>query len=340
MASAGETTAPRLLGVGSPIVDLAARVDDAFLRRSVPGGKGGTLHVSGDELEALVSRLPSPPQLLPGGSAGNTVAALTRLGVRAALLGKLGRDERGRFYLDEVRKRGGIESFIATVPGGRTGTCLTFTTPDGERTMRSDLGVSAELTAEEAAAAEFAGIEWVLTEGYMVDAPGFEEVFRRARAAGCRIAFDPGSFELARRHRELFLSVLGNYAELALVNRAEAESLCGPGSPEMLAEKLSSYCPTVVLKLGGDGALVKRRGAKTLRIPAVKVESVVDTTAAGDYFAAGFFYGILSGRSLRDAGACGAQLAAAIVQLDGTELPASVWESLRRSLAARGPSNQ
>ena len=334
MASAGEATTPRLLGVGSPIVDLAARVDDAFLREIVPGGKGGTLHVSGDELEALVSRLTQAPQLLPGGSAGNTVAALTRLGVRAALLGKLGCDERGRYFLGEVRKRGGMASFLTTVPGRRTGACLTFTTPDGERTMRSDLGVSAELTAEEASGVDFNGVEWVLTEGYMVDAPGFEEIFRHARAAGCRIAFDPGSFEIARRHRELFVDVLKNHTDLALVNRAEAESLCGPGTPEELTERLSSYCPTVVLKLGGDGALIKRRGEEALRIDAVKVEKVVDTTAAGDYFAAGFFYGILSGRSLRDAGVCGARLAAAIVQVDGTELPAPVWESLRRSLAA------
>lgn len=332
MASAGEAKTPRLLGVGSPIVDLAARVDDAFLHRTVPGGKGGTLHVSGGELEALVAELPEAPRLVPGGSAGNTVAALTRLGVPAALLGKLGCDERGRFFLDEVRRRGGIASFITTVPGGRTGTCLTFTTPDGERTMRSDLGVSAELTVADV---DFRGIEWVLTEGYMVDAPDFEEIFRRARAAGCRIAFDPGSFELARQHRELFAAVLRDYVELALVNRAEAESLCGSGAPEVLAEKLSSWSPCVVLKLGSDGALIKRRGEDALRIPAVKVENVVDTTAAGDFFAAGFFYGILSGRSLRDAGACGARLAAAIVQVNGTELPADVWEILRRSFATK-----
>jgi sugar/nucleoside kinase (ribokinase family) len=336
MASAGDVKAPRLLGVGSPIVDLAARVDDAFLHRTVTGGKGGTLHVSGGELEALVSRLPEAPRLVPGGSAGNTVAALTRLGVPAALLGKLGCDERGRFFLDEVRRRGGIASFITTVPGGRTGTCLTFTTPDGERTMRSDLGVSAELTVAEVADVDFRGIEWVLTEGYMVDAPGFEAIFRRARAAGCRIAFDPGSFELARQHRELFVAVLRDYAELALVNLAEAESLCGPGAPEVLAERLNSWSSCVVLKLGSDGALIKRRGEDAFRIPAVKVENVVDTTAAGDFFAAGFFYGILSGRSLRDAGACGARLAAAIVQVNGTELPADVWVNLRRSLAPAG----
>lgn len=334
MASATERLLP-ILGFGSPLVDLYATVSGEFLRDRIPGGKGGTLHVTAEELEELVSALPEPPKLAPGGSAGNTVSALNRLGMKAELLGKAGDDVRGRFFRERFQAAGGEGRCIFTATGEATGVCLTLITPDGERTMRSCLGVSLELNEAELAEVELADFSVVLVEGYMIDAPVFDAVLRKARAAERKIAFDPGSFELAALHRERFMHVLEESADILLVNRAEAESLCGKLPPEKLIEALGARCPCVVLKLGADGALIKGEDEAPVAVPAVKVEKAVDTTAAGDMFAAGFLFGYNSRRGLRECGELGALLASEVVQVAGTELPDAVWQRLKCRFAAR-----
>ena len=318
----------RVLGFGSPLVDLRAEVSDDFLKENVPGGKGGTLHVTPAELDELVSRLPEAPLTAPGGSAGNTVSALNRLGVGAELLGKAGDDEYGRFFRESFIRSGGTGSCIFSAPGAATGVCLSLTTPDGERTMRSNLGSSLDLNAGELATVDFRAFDLVLVEGYMIDCPVFDAVLEKARTAGCRIAFDPGSFELATEHRECFDRVIRDFADILFINRAEAESLCGKPTPEKLAEELSRNCPCVVLKLGARGALIKRRNEEAVAIPAFPAERVVDTTAAGDMFAAGFLFGLADGRRTRECGELGARLAAEIVGVSGTELPEAVWRKL------------
>jgi len=323
-----------LLGFGSPLVDLRAEVSEEFLRRNIPGGKGGTLHVSREELEALVSLLPVPPGVSPGGSAGNTVSALNRLGAASELLGRAGDDDYGRFVLEKFRSAGGRGEYVFRVPGEATGACLALTTPDGERTMRSCLGASQELDEAGLAQVDFSRFEVVLIEGYMVACPLFEAVLSRAHEAGCRIAFDPGSFELARRFRERFTAILDDFADILFVNRAEAESLCGAGGPEELAERLRRRVPLVALKLGADGALICGSDGGFVAVPAVHVEHVVDTTAAGDMFAAGFLYGMHAGCPLELSGRFGARLASEIVRRSGTELAEDVWRTLGRDFAA------
>lgn len=319
-----------LLGFGSPIVDLISAVDDDFLAREIPGGKGGTLHVSADGMRALIARLPSPPRLLAGGSAGNTVFALNRLGVRAVLLGKLCDDDRGRFFRSRMLAAGGSDECLFTAPGEATAACLVLSTPDGERTMRSCLGASLELTPADLDRVDFSACDVLLAEGYMVDAPVFDEVLARAQAAGTRIAFDPGSFEIARAERGHFLAVLDKYADIALFNRAEAAALLGGGSDADLLAGLSRRCPVAVLKLGGEGALIEVSGAGVWRIPAVPVGDPVDTTAAGDMFAAGFFYGMARRPGdWRFAGECGARLAAQVVRVMGAELPGAAYDAIR-----------
>ena len=311
----------RVLGFGSPLLDMTAAVSDGFLNREVPGGKGGTVHVSSGELKELLDRLPAPPRIVTGGSAGNTVFAMLHLGDGAMLFGKLGDDAYGRLYLDRLAAAGGSAEYIITAPGADTGICLTLTTPDGERTCRSYLGVSPELTETELNRVNFSNFGMVLTEGYMAQCPVFMPFLRRAHDAGCRIAFDPGSFEHAERFRDQFIAILREFADMVLLNIAEAEKLAGSAVPEEAAEQLASWCPCVAIKLGAGGALLKQRGRPATAIPAHPVAQLMDTTAAGDLFAAGFLHGLGAGLPLRAAGECGTLLASRIIQVRGTELP-------------------
>ena len=319
----------RVLGFGSPLVDLIAAVDDGFLAREVAGGKGGTLSVTAEEQRALIAKLPTAPRMLAGGSAGNTVFALNRLGVASSLLGKLGRDDFGKFFRERLNAIGGSDECLFTSERSSTGACLVMSTPDGERTMRSHLSSSLELSADDLDKVDFSAFDLMLAEGYMAASPIFDETLDRARAAGVRIAFDPGSFELAKAQREHFIRVLDDYADIAFFNRDEAKSLFGDEPDAALIEELGRLAEVAVLKVGAEGALVKKSGAAAERIPAVLVREPLDTTAAGDMFAAGFLYGMAHGAELRTAGECGALLASQVVRVVGAEMPDSVYDMVK-----------
>ena len=319
----------RVLGFGSPLVDLIAAVGDDFLAREVAGGKGGTLSVTAEEQCALISKLPAPPRMLTGGSAGNTVFALNRLGVASSLLGKLGHDDFGRLFRKRLKEIGGSDECLFSSPESSTGACLVMSTPDGERTMRSHLSSSLELSESDLDNVDFSAFDLMLAEGYMAASPIFDATLDRARAAGVKIAFDPGSFELAKAQREHFMTVLRDYADIAFFNRDEAKSLFGDESDSALIEDLGELSEVAVLKVGVEGALVKKSGEAVVEVPAVPVRNPLDTTAAGDMFAAGFLYGLAHGAGLRTAGECGALLASQVVQVAGSELPDSVYEMVK-----------
>ena len=204
-----------------------------------------------------------------------------------------------------------------------------MSTPDGERTMRSHLSSSLELAESDLEKVDFAAYDVMLAEGYMAACPVFDAALDRAKAAGVRIAFDPGSFELAKAQKAHFLSVLRDYADIAFFNRDEAKSLFGDEPDAALIEDLGKLADLAVLKVGVDGALVKKSGEAVIPIPAVQVRNPLDTTAAGDMFATGFLCGLAHGTDLRTAGECGALLASQVVRVVGSELPDSAYEMVK-----------
>ena len=320
----------RLLGIGSPLIDRSARVPEEFLA-TVGGGKGGTRHVTGTELAALLRKLPRAVHTVAGGAAANTMMAAAELGLSSALLGKLGADEDGAFFRRSLLTSGADDSELRTDPEAGTGCCLVLITPDAERTMRSDLGASTRLTAEETAQCDFSRYDWVLFEGYFVNAGYFEPTLRIAREAGARVAVDLCSCELAARERERFTTLLERYADLVFANRDEAEALTGLSDPEAIASKICGGRRTAAVKLGACGSLVATPDGMTA-VPPAPVKQAVDTTAAGDFYAAGFFYGLSKGLPPEKCGYAGSLTAAAIVQRTGTKLDREEWKQLKSKL--------
>lgn len=321
----------RVLGVGSPLLDLLARVDDAFLE-TIPGEKGGMLMVDADFQRRTVDRLSASPRRVPGGSAGNTVFGLARLGIPAAMFGKLGADENGRFYRNRLRELGGSDAEFIETDEQPTGTCLSLITPDAERTMRSCLGASLLLRIDEAEKVDFSRYDLVYVEGYMFYSAVLPTVFRRAKAAGCRIGLDLASFEVVRDFREDLPSILREYVDVVLANEEEAAMLFGEMPVEQMLERLGSWCEVAAIKLGRRGAIVKS-GSETVRVPAQLVENPADTTAAGDLWATGFLYGLLRGRLLAEAAYYGALISADVVKVIGSEIPEERWTQLRERMA-------
>ena len=318
----------KVLGVGSPLMDLLLDVDDAFLKAHVSGAKGGMEMVEPETISALLKVSSSAPRKVPGGSAGNTLFALARMGVPCAMLGKLGADPSGDFYRAEFRRNGGDDSFFAVTGEALTGTCLSLVTPDAERTMRSALGASLLLTPGEVRSRDYSSFDLVFIEGYMLFSSVFDTLLESVKAAGCRIGFDLASFEVAGIFREKLLkTVLPDYVDLLFANEEEAAALLGGGDPADMAEKLNAMCETVVVKSGVRGS-VARRGGEMVKIPAFVVPDPVDTTAAGDLYAAGFLRGLAAGAPLDRCGRLGARTSAEVVKVFGSVLSEESWAKI------------
>ncbi len=321
------------MGVGSPIVDALARVPDTFLVEHVAGAKGGMELVDRGAMEAMLASLEAAPSSAPGGSAANTTFALARLGQPAAFIGKLADDELGKFYRARFAELGGDTSRFKISGNGATAQCLSLITPDSERTMRTDLAVAATLAPEEITVADFEDAGHVHVEGYLLFNRALAgAVLEKAKRAGCTISLDLGSMEVVAASRAELDALLRDYVDMVFANEDEASAFLGEAAPERALAALADLCELAVVKLGADGALLQHRGQHH-RAEALRVDNVIDTTGAGDFWAAGFLYGFLRTGKLDAAARLGALLGAEVVQQVGADLDDAGWERVERQSA-------
>jgi sugar/nucleoside kinase (ribokinase family) len=318
-----------LIGIGNPIMDLLAHVSEEFLTANVAGEKGGMVLVDAADIALLVAQLGARLAVTPGGSAANAVLGATRLGLKTTFLGKIGGDETAREYQANFIAAGGDGSRFkrANVPNGR---CLSMVTPDGQRTMRTHLGAAMTLSPDEIAPEDFRGARHAHIEGYLLFNPALaDKVARTARAAGCTISLELSSFEVVNAARDWILAQLKQGVHIVLANEDEVRALLQNDAPfDACARQLAGYGGIAAVKIGRDGAWVAR-GPDLHRIEPVAVPQVVDTTGAGDAWAAGFLYGYLRNLPLPVAGAIGSLLGAETVRHLGPSIPDSRWPRLR-----------
>ncbi len=322
----------KLLGIGSPIVDLLARVEDDFIDK-IPGEKGGMELVSAEEMSSIIKMLEGDTVKACGGSAANTTFAAARLGVAASFLGQLGKDLDGEFYTKSFVAHGGDDSRFKYISSVHTARCLSLVTPDSERTMRTDLGAAALLDPESISAEDFRGIDFVHVEGYLLFNPELAlKVLQSAKEAGCEVSLDLGAFEVVRSGRDRLDELLRNYVDYVFANEDESKAFTGSEDPLAGLEPLGRLCKVAVVKLGAKGVWAVEEGSAPIFVPAYKADKVVDTTGTGDYWAAGFIWGILEGKSLAAAVKAGALLGCEAVQQLGADLEDAAWERIHKAL--------
>ncbi len=326
------TSAKTIIGVGSPIVDTIAQVSDAQLA-DISGAKGGMELVGASELDVLLAKINDASVQSPGGSAGNTLFALSQLGQAGTFLGKTGNDVAGAFYRDSFSQLGGDSSRfkIGTVPNGR---CLSLVTPDGQRTLRTDLGAAMTLSPEEINSGDFAGCNHAHIEGYLLfNRDLMLRVLDSAKTAGCTISLDLASFEVVEAAKDLLDSLLSDYIDLVFANEEEAAAYAGTETtPEAAAQLLGERCTLAAVKVGAEGAWIRHNG-QTIHCPAIPAKKLMDTTGAGDFWAAGFLYGWLRECTIETCGHFGAMLGSEVVQIDGTTLSEASWQRLRTRIS-------
>jgi len=319
-----------LIGVGSPIMDLLAQVPESFLA-TVAGAKGGMVLIDPAEMELIVSRLEKSPATVAGGSAGNTAVSAARLGLRTTFLGKLGNDSTAAAYRSHFSAAGGDSSRFKTAELANA-RCVSLITPDSQRTMRTCLGAAMTLGPSEIGVKDFVGCRHAHIEGYLLFNPDLANaVVAAARAAGCTLSIDLASFEVVNAARDWIFTQLRTGIDVVFANEDEIHALfpdqVGQQNYATLARRLAEFGGTAAVKIGKDGAWIAR-GSELHRIEPIAAPEVLDTTGAGDAWAAGFLYGHLKGWSLPASGALGSRLGSECVRHLGPAIPESKWAEI------------
>ena len=308
-----------MVALGSALVDLLALVDEETL--AATGLVPGTMTLIDDEEVERLWLVAEGGALVAGGSAANTCAGVAALGQRCAFVGRVGEDDLGRAFADDLALAGVDFEAPPAVPDAGTGRCVIFVTPDGERTMRTYLGSAPLLDVHCVDDSLVAGADFVYLEGYLWDGPAAAPALHRAmdagRDAGSRTALslsDPGCVE---RHREEFLALLeAGGVDLLFGNEAEVTTLTGEKEFDVAAETVGKLVETAALTRGPAGSVVVH-GGRAWAVPAEPVGRVVDTTGAGDLYAAGFLVGAALGLDPERCGRLGGLAAADVISALG-----------------------
>lgn len=320
----------KIIGMGNALVDVLVRIDDDSLLEKLHLPKGSMQLIQEDTLSEI-RKYTSGMKIhrSTGGSAGNTVCALAALGANPGFIGKVGQDETGAFFGDTLRQRG-VNALLATcdLPSG---IASTFISTDGERTFGTYLGAAATLRAEDLSRKMFDGYNYLYIEGYLLqDHDLMLRAVQLAKEEGLQVCLDMASYNVVEAERDFFDQLIVKYVDIVFANESEALAYTGKAPHEAL-EEIASKCSIAVVKTGKEGSLVKK-GTEVIQLLSCPVDNVLDTTGAGDFYAAGFMYGLTCGYSLEKCVQISTILATAVIQEVGTTLPAKKWDEIKLNI--------
>jgi len=308
-----------VLTIGNAIVDIIARCDDQFLIDNAIT-KGAMNLIDAERAELLYS-LMGPAHEASGGSAGNTAAGIANFGGKAAYFGKVAEDQLGQIFTHDIRAQG---VHYQTKPEGTfppTARSMIFVTDDSERSMNTYLGACVELGPEHVEEEVVAESKVTYFEGYLWDPPRAKEAIvnaaKIAHAHGREVSMTLSDSFCVGRYRDEFLELMrSGTVDIVFANKAEALSLYETEDFDLALEKLSADCKLAAVTMSEEGAVIVN-GAERVRVEALKLTELVDTTGAGDLFAAGFLFGYTQDRSLEDCGKLGCLAAGIVIQQIG-----------------------
>jgi sugar/nucleoside kinase (ribokinase family) len=317
-----------VLGIGNAIFDVLVQTDEGFLSRHGMT-KGGMALI--DEARATsIYRDMGPATEMSGGSAANTIVGVANLGARAAYVGKVRDDQIGRLYTHDIRAAGVAFETSPASDGPATGCCYILVTPDGERTMNTYLGAAQELMPDDIDAAQVAASAIIYLEGYLWDPKNAKDAFVKASTiahdAGRQVALTLSDSFCVDRYRGEFLDLMRNgTVDLVFANEAELHSLYQTADFDTALTQWRSDTKLGVVTRSEKGCLVASYDG-VIAVPAFPVDKIVDTTGAGDLFAAGFLFGLVRGAGYEAAGRLGALAAAEVIQHIGARPQVSLKE--------------
>ncbi|HDR52972.1 MAG TPA: adenosine kinase [Mariniphaga anaerophila] len=318
-----------ILGIGNALVDviIALENDTVLAKFGLPRG---SMTLVDAELSRNIYKATrfNNREITTGGSAANTIHALAALGTACGYLGKTGNDELGDIFRREFEKKN-IKTFLLQSEKG-TGRVMAMVSPDSERTMATYLGAAADLKPEELKPEMFEGFGVLYVEGYLVqDHRLIETAVDLARQAKLKIAIDLSSFNIVEQNLAFLRRLTEEKVDIVFANEEEAFAFTGK-KPDEALEKIAALCEIAVVKTGKEGSLIQRGNEKTKAkiIPAL----AIDTTGAGDNYAAGFLYGLMNGFSLQKCGRIAALVSGKVVEVMGAKIPDDRWPAILKTI--------
>ena len=307
-----------LCAVGNALVDVIAHADEDFIKeqKEKHGMEKGAMTLI-DEVRAVGLYAEMGPGIeASGGSAANTMAGFASFGGKGGFIGKVANDPLGKVFTHDIRAMGAQYNTQPLAIGAETGRCLILVTPDGERTMNTFLGASSEFGPDDIDEELIASAKVTYLEGYLFDRAEAKQAFIKAAEtaaiAGHRVSLTLSDPFCVNRHRDDFLKLVANHIDILFANEDELLSLYQQDDFETALNAVSENVEIAVITRGPLGAVILSDG-KRIDVDAQSVTKVVDTTGAGDQFAAGFLYGFTEGMALEECGRLGALAAAEVI---------------------------
>ncbi len=320
-----------VVAIGNAIVDVLAFADDAFIAKQEMR-KGTMQLIDAPRAESLYGAMGQAAEV-SGGSAANTLAGMADLGAKTAFIGKVNKDELGRIFRHDMNAIGVEFKTPDATNGVVTARCLIVVTPDGQRTMNTFLGAAGEIHKDDVDTKLISNAQIFYGEGYMWDLDvtktALRHAFATAKAAGTKIAFTLSDVFCVERSREDYLAMIRDDFDILFCNHDEAMALYPGKSFEQVLDLLQGQCEVIAVTCGSKGSIILTKDER-IKVDAIWVHEVVDTTGAGDLYAAGFLYGFTHGMKLAECGKLGSACASEIIK----HLGARAQKPLKRLLAA------
>lgn len=319
----------KIIGMGNALVDVLVTIPDDNILLELGLLKGSMRLVDFSFSERVLNYVNQHQKsILSGGSASNTIHGLSRLGAECAFIGKVSDDEFGKIFKTDM-----INNSITPVlftEESSTGRAVALISPDSERTFATHLGCAVKLSATEISVDLFHDYHYFHIEGYLVqDHDLIEKALSTAKGKGLVTSLDLASFNIVGENLEFLNSVIKKYVDIVFANEEEALAFTGL-PPEESVKKISEICRIAVVKTGARGSLVSN-GKNIYHIDPFKVNPV-DTTGAGDLYAAGFLFGLMNDMPIEKAAKIGSFLAAKVIERIGAKIPVSEWEKIKEEI--------
>ncbi|MCL2597136.1 MAG: adenosine kinase [Paludibacter sp.] len=316
----------KIIGIGNALIDILLQIPDDSILTTLNLKKGSMQLVDEQKMSEILEKLKKfSTKMVTGGSAANTINGISKLGGITGFLGKIGNDETGRFFENDIRENGVNAHLLRSKkPSGR---CLSLISPDGERTMCTCLGAAADLQVADICPEIFNDYEIFYIEGYLVQN---QELIRHAVALaaemGLLVTIDMASFNIVEENLEFLHEIVEKYVNIVFANEEEAFAFTNDSPVEAL-NKIAEHVDISVVKIGEHGSFIKA-GNSIFSILPVEAEAI-DTTGAGDLYAAGFLYGLANHYQLDICGNIGSIVASKVVQTIGAKISDDVWMEIK-----------
>ena len=318
-----------IVGIGSALVDILTHENDKFLE-GTGAAKGGMMLAEKEDIERTLARTSAEISVVPGGSACNTVIGVANLGGCARFVGKCGSGDMGKLIEEDLKKQN-VEPVLLR-SDSPTGRVLSIITPDAQRSMFTYLGASAETRPEEITADFFKEAAIVHVEGYLLFNPDLIETsLAAAKKAGAKVSLDLASYTVVEKSRELLEHLVESYVDILIANEDEAEAYTGHTDEQQAIKALAANAEIAVLKVGSRGSFVTHAGS-TIVVNPLGDGNALDTTGAGDLWAAGFLFGLVEGYPLEQCGRLGSACGFEVCQVIGANILDDGWDRIKKIL--------